>query len=82
MICMMGDLQITCILRLKIDVDFFFNLNVFFGGVILKAQSSRSLPGKAMYSKKPPAIDPYPGLYHTVKSWSVSKGLLSRKGNE
>lgn len=32
------------------------------------AQSSRSLPGKAMYSKKPPAIDPYPGLYHTVKS--------------
>lgn len=74
----MGDLQITCILlRLKIDVEFLY---IF--GVILKAQSSRSLPGKAMYSKKPPAIDPYPGLYHTVKSWSVSKGLLSRKGNE
>lgn len=77
MIYMMGDLQITCILRLKIDVEFLY---IF--GVILKAQSSRSLPGKAMYSKKPPAIDPYPGLYHTVKSWSVSKGLLSRKGNE
>lgn len=82
MINMMGDLQITCILRLKIDVEFFFQFKCIFWGVILKAQSSRSLPGKAMYSKKPPAIDPYPGLYHTVKSWSVSKGLLSRKGNE
>lgn len=59
----------------------FFSLLMYFFD-IFKAQYSRSLPGKAMYSKKPPAIDPYPGLYHTVKSWSVSKGLLSRKENE
>ncbi|XP_078337705.1 protein virilizer homolog isoform X3 [Crassostrea virginica] len=32
------------------------------------AQPSRSLPGKAMFTKKPPAIDPYPGLYHMIKN--------------
>lgn len=37
--------------------------------VTLKAQPSRSLPGKAMFTKKPPAIDPYPGLYHMIKNW-------------
>ncbi|XP_056008740.1 protein virilizer homolog isoform X5 [Ostrea edulis] len=45
------------------------------------AQLSRSLPGKAMFTKKPPAIDPYPGLYCVIKSCGTLECLFHLLSN-